>query len=179
MKKPNLKNLTLMALFAALMCASAIISVPLIIPITLQTLVVCLCCELLGSKKATIVYLVYMAIGLLGLPVFSGFKGGAAALFSNTGGFIFGFLAFIIIKGLTKKLFKNELISFVASSILGLIALYIIGSIWFCFVYYNSFSLPIYISSLLVSVLPFILPDILKIIIAAIISKRIKKFFIV
>lgn len=177
MKKPNLKNLTLMALFAALLCASAIISVPLIIPITLQTLVVCLCCELLGTKKALIVYFVYMVIGFLGLPVFSGLNGGFTALFSNTGGFIIGFLAFIIIKGLTKKLFKNELVSFIASSILGLIALYIIGSLWFAFIYYNSFSLPLYVSSLAVSVLPFVLPDIIKITIAAIISKRIKKFF--
>lgn len=177
MKKPNLKNLTLMALFAALLCASAIISVPLIIPITLQTLVVCLCCELLGTKKALIVYFVYMAIGFLGLPVFSGLNGGFAALFSNTGGFIIGFLPFIIIKGLTKKLFKNELVSFIASSIFGLVALYIIGSLWFAFIYYNSFSLPLYVSSLAVSVLPFILPDIIKITVAAIISKRIKKFF--
>ena len=116
MKKSNLKNLTLIALFAALLCASAIIYIPLVVPITLQTLIICLCAELLGTKKTVTVYLVYLIIGLLGLPVFSGFNGGIAALFSNTGGFIIGFLAFILVKGLTKKLFKKGYVSSIISS---------------------------------------------------------------
>jgi biotin transport system substrate-specific component len=177
MKKSNLKNLTLIALFAALLCASAIIYIPLVVPITLQTLVICLCCELLGTKKAMVVYLVYIAIGFLGLPVFSGFNGGITALFSNTGGFIVGFLAFILVKGLTKKLFKKGYVSSIVSSALGLVALYFIGSVWFTFIYFGEFSLPLYLSSLALSVLPFILPDVLKIIVAGIIAKRIKKFF--
>lgn len=177
MKKTNLKNLTLMALFSALMCASAIIYIPLVVPITLQTLIIALCCDVLGTKKSIAVYLVYLAIGFCGLPVFSGFNSGVSALFSNTGGFVIGFLVFIIIKGLAKNILKNEKISSFVSSLLALVPLYIIGSVWFCFIYYGSLSLPLYISSLAVSVLPFILPDILKIAVAIFISKRIKKFF--
>ena len=177
MKKINLKNLTVIALFAALLCASAIIYIPLVIPITIQTLIICLCCELLSAKKAVAVYLVYIAIGFLGIPVFSGFNSGISALFSATGGFIIGFLAFILIKCIVQKLLKKGFMGSIISSLFGLVALYLIGSVWFCFIYYNSFNLPLYLSSLTVSVLPFILPDILKIIIATAIAKRIKKFF--
>ncbi len=177
MKKLKLKNLTLIALFAALICVSAIISIPFVVPITMQTLLISLCVGLIGTKRAFFAVLTYVFIGVLGLPVFAGLQGGVAALFNNTGGFILGFLGFVVIKGVTQKHFKTGVWGSFFSGLMGLIPLYIIGSVWFCFIYYGSINLPTYISSLAVSVLPFILPDIIKIFIASLIEKRIKKFF--
>lgn len=177
MKQTKLKKLTLIAIFAAIMCVCAVISLPLVVPITLQTLFLCLSVGLLGTKRAVAVVLVYIFMGLLGLPVFAGLQGGVGALFSNTGGYIIGFLPFVFIKGLTQKLFKNRFFSAFVSSILGFIGLYIIGSIWFCIVYYKEITFTLYISSLVFSVLPFILPDILKALISAIIEKRLKNKF--
>lgn len=177
MKQTKLKNLTLIALFAALMCVSAVISIPLPIPIALQTLFLCLSVGLLGIKRSVAVVIIYIFMGLLGLPVFSGLQGGIAALFSNTGGYILGFLPFVFVKGLTKKLFKNSLVSAFVSSLLGLIPLYITGSIWFCFIYYKTFNIVTFISSLSISVAPFILPDIIKAFVSAIIEKRLESKF--
>ena len=177
MKQIKLKNLTITAIFAALICLSGVISVPFIVPITLQTLFISLCVGLLGTKRAIFAVSAYIFLGLLGLPVFAGMQGGVGALFSNTGGFILGFLPFVIIKGITQKLFKNNLWGNALSSFFGLLALYLIGSIWFCVIYYGSIDFATYISSLSLSVLPFILPDIIKIFISAIIEKRLKNKF--
>lgn len=176
MKTIKLKNITIIAIFATIFCISSYIQLPLIIPITLQTFAIALCLELLGTKNTLIAYSVYFLLGAFGLPVFSGFNGGISALFNTSGGFILGFFLFIIVKGLTAKLFKNKLLSSVISSAIGLLALYIFGSVWFCFIYYNTFNFTIYCSSLLVAVVPFILPDVAKVLVAHFIAKRIKKF---
>lgn len=177
MKQSTLKNLTVTALFAALICLSGVISVPFIIPITLQTLFISLSVGLLGTKRALFAVGAYIFLGLLGLPVFAGMQGGVSALFSNTGGFILGFIPFVLIKGVTQKLFKKDFWGSLFSSLFGLIVLYLLGSIWFCFIYYGGINFATYISSLLLSVLPFIVPDFIKIFVAALIEKRLNNKF--
>lgn len=171
----NIKNLCVISIFTALLCVTSFIVIPAGIPITLQTFVVFLAVGLLGLKKSLVAVIVYILIGLLGLPVFAGFKGGFAALFSETGGFIIGFLFVCIIKGITKNIFKNFILSEIFSSVIALLFLYTVGSIWFCIVFYNKIDFNTFASSLVVTVLPFLLPDIIKIIVAAYLTKRINK----
>ena len=99
------KELTIMALFAALLCVSSYISIPLPfspVVLTLQTLVVNLIALILPPKKAVLTVVVWILLGAVGLPVFSGGVGGPAKLFGPTGGYIFGFVAAVWLISLLK-----------------------------------------------------------------------------
>ena len=85
-------DLTYMAVCAALIAICAWITVPAAVPFTLQTFAIFFVLSLLGGKRGTIAILVYILLGAVGLPVFSGFNGGLGALLGTTGGYIFGFL---------------------------------------------------------------------------------------
>jgi biotin transport system substrate-specific component len=85
-------SLTLIPLFAALTAAGAFIKVPMpLVPLTLQTLMVYLSGLFLGAGGGALSQILYIAIGLLGLPVFSG-GGGPAYVVSPTFGYILGFV---------------------------------------------------------------------------------------
>lgn len=89
-------DLSLIAVFAALLAAS--IAVPGVhlgssgVALTLQTLVVSLCGLVLGFGRGTAAVGLYLVVGLAGLPIFSGFRGGPAALASPSAGYLIGFL---------------------------------------------------------------------------------------
>ena len=80
------------SLFAALTALCAWISIPLPpVAVTLQTFGVLMALGVLGGKWGTVSILLYLALGLVGLPVFSGFRGGPGALLDAAGGFLWGF----------------------------------------------------------------------------------------
>lgn len=87
------RDMALIAAFAAVITVCAWISVPAAVPFTLQTFAVFLAVGLLGGKRGTIAVAVYILLGAVGVPVFSGFNGGLGALLGITGGYILGFLA--------------------------------------------------------------------------------------
>ena len=85
----NLKDMVLMALFAALTCVLAPLAVPIgPVPISLTNLVIYFSLYVLGWQRATITYIVYLLLGLVGLPVFSGFEGGVGKVAGPTGGLL-------------------------------------------------------------------------------------------
>ena len=86
-------EITITALMTAVTCILAPMSIPIgPVPISFTNLAIYLSLYLLGWKKGTISYLIYLLIGLVGLPVFSGFTGGPAKLAGPTGGYIIGFI---------------------------------------------------------------------------------------
>ncbi|MDE6712250.1 MAG: biotin transporter BioY, partial [Lachnospiraceae bacterium] len=86
------KNLVFMSLFAALIAVGAFIRVPMpLIPFTLQTFFVMMAGNLLGAKYAAGSALVYVLIGLCGVPVFTG-GGGFTYIFQPTFGYLIGFI---------------------------------------------------------------------------------------
>lgn len=97
-------DLSLIAVFAALMAASiAVPGVnigPLGVPITLQTLVVALCGLVLGFGRGSAAVGLYVLLGLVGLPIFSGFRAGPAVLASPSAGYIIGFIFAAAVVGL-------------------------------------------------------------------------------
>lgn len=107
-KRWGAMDLSLIAVFAALMAAS--IAVPGInvgglgVPITLQTLVVCLCGLVLGFGRGTAAVGLYILLGLVGLPIFSGFRAGPAVLASPSAGYIIGFIFGAAVVGLLATL---------------------------------------------------------------------------
>ena len=124
--------LVLCAMFAALMAVGAWISIPIFsIPITLQLLAILCCSALLSPGYATLSVVVYVLLGLIGLPVFTGFTGGVGKLLSITGGYIIGFIpcAFItswVIRHWGYALWKQAL-----AMILGVAICYAFGTAWF------------------------------------------------
>ena len=91
-------DMAYIALFAVLLTVCAWISVPLPVPFTLQTFAIFAALGILGGRRGTWAVAVYLLLGAVGLPVFSGFRGGLGALLGTTGGYILGFLALALEK---------------------------------------------------------------------------------
>ena len=101
LQKNKTYALTATALMTAVTCILAPLSVPIgPVPISLTNFVIFLSLYLLGWKKGTLSLLVYLLLGLAGLPVFSGFAGGIAKLAGPTGGYIIGFIPMAIVAGI-------------------------------------------------------------------------------
>ena len=92
-KKFKTIDLVYIGLFAALIAVCAWIAIPLTVSVTLQTLGVCLAGGLLGCRRATLATVIYVLLGIIGLPVFTGFGSGISAVSGPTGGYIIGFCA--------------------------------------------------------------------------------------
>ena len=170
-KQADLRSLAAISLFSALICVCSFISIPFVIPITFQLFGVYLALFTLGGRRGLVSVLLYIFIGVLGLPVFSGFSGGISRLFDATGGYIFGFIILsLVYLGLSSVLPRRR-IFIVFSSALSLISLYLSGSLWYTLVYLGGTESFVHI--LLVTVVPFVIPDVIKIILAYIVSVRI------
>ncbi|MBQ8247968.1 MAG: biotin transporter BioY [Lachnospiraceae bacterium] len=150
------------SLFTIIIALCSYITIPTVIPITLQTLGIFITLELLGGKKGSFSVLLYILLGFVGLPVFSGFRGGIGILLSNTGGYILGFIPLALIYCLITSLGRNRLYARVLGMILGLVACYSVGTAWFVFAYSDIKNMPEMIPVLQVCILPFIIPDIAK-----------------
>lgn len=171
MKKTKTKEMITVSLSAALICICSWIQVPSAVPFTLQTFAVFLISAVLGAKKGAAATLVYLLLGAVGLPVFSGFQGGVGALLGATGGYVLGFVPAALIVGFVSEKWGIKVLPSVLSGVTGMLLCYLVGTLWFAFVYGDG-NPAVAIS---VCVLPFILPDAVKITLAMIIAKRVKK----
>lgn len=192
MRNTKLTDMILIGLFAALIAVCAQIQIPAAVPFTLQTFAIFLAVGLLGGKRGTVSVVIYILLGMVGLPVFAGFKGGIAALLGTTGGYIIGFIFSALLMWALEKpvssLFGKEtgadskknifrkMAGPAISMILGLIVCYIFGTAWFVIVYTNTKE-PIGIMTALGwCVFPFIIPDLIKIALALVLTLRLRKF---
>ena len=127
-------EITITALMTAVTCILAPMSIPIgPVPISFTNLAIYLSLYLLGWKKGTISYLIYLLIGLVGLPVFSGFTGGPAKLAGPTGGYIIGFIVMAVIAGLFIDNCRKPWIQLIGM-VVGTIVCYLFGTVWFCIV---------------------------------------------
>ncbi len=171
----KVKDMTLIAVFAALMAVCAWISVPAPVPFTLQTFAIFLAVGLLGGKRGSIAVAVYILLGAVGVPVFSGFNGGLGALLGMTGGYIVGFLAAALVMWATTALFGNKTWILALSMVLGLVVCYAMGTAWFMVVYARTKGAITLLTVLTKCVFPFIIPDLIKIGLALVLTLRLKK----
>ncbi|MCR4748603.1 MAG: biotin transporter BioY [Lachnospiraceae bacterium] len=176
--RQNLKtlNLVYIAIGAALIVICSWISIPTAVPFTLQTFAVFLLLLLLGGKRGTLSVIVYILLGLVGLPVFAGFSGGPGVLLGSTGGYIIGFIFMGLIHICASKFFENNSLAEVISLIIGLIVCYAFGSVWFMYIYMRDTGEVGFVTVLLWCVIPFIVPDLIKLALAFLISKRVKRY---
>ena len=150
------------SLFTVIIALCSYITIPVIIPFTLQTLGIFITLELLGGKKGTFSVLLYILLGAVGVPVFSGFRGGLGVLLSNTGGYIVGFLFLAFVYWLITTCLGRRLYARILGMLLGLLTCYAFGTFWFIWVYSDVNKISEMIPVLQICILPFIIPDIAK-----------------
>ena len=167
-------DLAYVALFAVLIAVCAWISIPATIPFTLQTFGIFAALTILGGRRGTYVTVVYLLLGAVGLPVFSGFQAGIGTLLGATGGFILGFAAQALVYWLITAHLGTSVPAL--AGVISLAVCYAFGTIWFLTVYAQSTG-PVSLGTALGwCVIPFILPDLGKLALAIALSLRLKKF---
>ena len=171
-------ELTKAALFAAVFCILAphTVYLPLSpVGITLGSFLVYLTGMLLGARLGCISLFLYFCMGFLGLPVFSGYRAGAAVLFGPTGGFLIGFLLCVAIVGWFAKNSsggKRGMLRFLLGMLFGTAALYLFGTLWFKFIYAEGTT---FAEAVKACVLPFLPLDAVKIIFAMVLYKPLRR----
>ena len=171
-KRISTRQLVYSALMAVLIAACAWITVPIgPVPFTLQTFGVFCAVGLLGGQYGTLSVLVYLALGVMGLPVFSGFTGGVGRLVGPTGGYIIGFVFAALVFWAVTHFFGNGTAATITGMILGNLVCYIFGTAWFMLV---ASSKPGLVSALSLCVIPYIIPDLIKIVCAFLFTKALR-----
>ena len=172
-------DMAYIALFAVLMAVCAWITVPLpkpLVQFTLQTFAMFMALTTLGGRRGLYAMVVYLLLGAVGVPVFSGFRGGLGVLLDTTGGYIIGFAAAALVYWLLTAKLGDSLPVKIAACVLGLAVCYAFGTAWFLVLYARTTG-PIGVTTALSwCVLPYIVPDLLKLALAVVLSGRIKKF---
>ena len=162
--KQTTKTLSIIALMTAFMCILGPFSIPIPfspVPISFTMIAIFLALYLLGMKKGVVSLFLYLLIGLIGLPVFSRFKGGPGKLLGPTGGYLIGFVFMAVISGFfIDKWFTNKLMCLIGM-VLVTIVCYLFGTFWLAYQGSMSFQ-----AALAAGVLPYIPFDLIKIIIA-------------
>lgn len=174
-RKSNLVSLVYIAVFTAIIAICAQIQIPTAVPFTLQTLGIFLAGGLLGAKRGVLSVVIYILLGLIGIPVFSGFKGGAAVLVGVTGGYIIGFIFIALVVGISRDKFETKILPLTLSMIIGQILCYAFGTIWFMIVYNHSMGQASLVSALSMCVFPYLIFDAVKIAAAVILVNRLNK----
>ena len=170
------KSIAQTALGVALITVCAWVTIPVFaIPFTLQTFAVAFVGALLGWKKGTAAVAVYILMGLVGVPVFSGFQSGVVALAGPTGGYIVGFVFLALFPALANllpvtKTAKRCAISYLFM-IIGLAVCYAFGTAWFVVMYDCSVGY-----ALMLCVVPYLAADFIKLAVAALLSVRLQKY---
>lgn len=165
------RSLPRIALMTAITCVCAVIALPTPFspaPITLSLFAVVLCGALLTPGAAFVCQVIYLLLGCVGLPVFSGFSSGIGILFGPTGGYLltYPFLA-LLLSLIIRSRRKGAPLWGSAGALL---LCYTGGSLWMCALTGCSFS-----AAVTVAVLPFLLPDIAKVALALWIHHRLQK----
>jgi biotin transport system substrate-specific component len=173
-KRMKTLDLVYIAIGAALITVCSWISIPTTIPFTLQTFAIFSVLLILGGERGTVATLVYVLMGAVGIPVFSGFTGGFGILMGNTGGYIIGFIFIGLIYSVSVKLFGEKIRVKIPALLAGLLVCYAFGTAWFMYVYMRNTGAVGLMTVLSWCVFPFIIPDLAKMAIAFIISRRVR-----
>lgn len=179
----NTRHLTLCAVMAAVMCVLAPISIPIgPVSITGGTLAVYLTACLLGGVWGTAATLVYLMVGLVGVPVFSNYMGGISRLAGPTGGYLVGYLPMVLLAGAVVELAlrrfggrdRQEAAAALVLQFLGMVlataVLYAFGTAWYCVQAGVDLQ-----KALAACVIPFIPCDLIKIIVALLVGAPVRR----
>ena len=194
--KLSVRQIAVIGVMTAVTCVLAPFSIPIgPVPISLTNFAVYMSLYVLGMKEGTLSYLIYLLMGLAGVPVFSGFTNGPGKLFGPTGGYLVGFLPMAVLAGLVVDRFygaeasrlpegqllspegpssggKNGMVAKAAcmgGMALGTAVCYILGTVWLAYQANLDWK-----AALFAGVVPFIPGDLAKIAVAALAGPKIR-----
>ncbi len=163
MKKMSVKEMCLSALMAAVLCVASPFSIPVgPIPLSLATLVIYLTAYVLGWKLGAVSVLIYLLVGILGVPVFSAGRSGIGIIAGPTGGYLIGYLLRVIITGLWVQKNARKILASILVMVAATAVLYTLGTIWLAVSAHMTAK-----AAIAAGVLPFLVGDAIKILIAA------------
>ncbi|MGD7044476.1 biotin transporter BioY [Jeotgalibacillus proteolyticus] len=163
MENYRLRMLINCGIFAAITAILAQVEIPLpLIPISGQTLAVGLAATILGSRYGAITMVVYMLIGMAGLPVFAGFSGGAHVMVGPTAGYIVGFIAAAYATGLILEKTSFTLKMAIVANLAGMVVTLACGTIWLKILFDMNWT-----AALAAGVYPFLAVGVIKALLAA------------
>ena len=170
-KKLTTYQMAVTAVMAAVLCVLGPLTVPIgAVPISLANFVICLSAWLLGPKFGTLSVAIYLVLGLVGIPVFSGYGAGLAKVAGPTGGYLVGYLLMAFIGGLFIEKSKGQPVVSAVGLILGDAACYVLGTAWFVFQMKCELG-----HALAVCVYPFLLLDLAKIVVSCVVGALLRK----
>ncbi|MCI5500196.1 MAG: biotin transporter BioY [Clostridiales bacterium] len=169
-------DMAYIALTAALIALCSWITLPIgPVPFTMQTFAIFTSLGLLGGRRGTVAVVVYLLLGLVGLPVFAGFHSGPAALMGPTGGYLLGFLASALCYWAVTARLGTSTKVLLPTMILALALCYAFGTLWFLQVYTGGGQAGTLLGALGLCVFPYLLPDLAKIALALVVARRVGK----
>ena len=169
----KVKTIVLIGLMTAVICVLGPLSVPLPftpVPISLTNLAIYFTVYVVGMKRGTVSYLIYLLIGFIGVPVFSAFTSGPGKLLSATGGYLIGFIFLALICGFFIDKWPQKRYLHCTGMIIGMVVAYLFGTLWLA--YQAGMSFP---AATLAAVIPFIPGDLVKILLAVLAGPQIRK----
>ena len=178
MKDKNTRRIAMTGIMAALICIIAPLSIPLSggVPISLGTFIIMLSAVVLGPWMGTEATVVYILVGMVGLPVFSGYQAALSVLAGPTGGFIVGYIPLALFTGVFYRFLSKPRKAFLKylfltlGMVLGTACCYALGTIWFVFAMKSTLT-----AALTACVYPFLPLDALKIVIVDILGPQLEK----
>lgn len=169
--KSKVYQMAIIGVMTAVFCILGPLSIPIgLVPISFTFLAIYITLYTLGMKRGTISCIIYILIGFIGIPVFSGYSGGPSKLLGPTGGYIVGYPFMSLIAGFFIDRFINKWYLCVAGMITGTTVCYLLGTVWLAYQAHMSVS-----ATLAVGVIPFIPADLIKIAVSAYIGPQIRK----
>lgn len=169
----TIRQLTLIGLTTAVICIFGPIVLPLPfspVPISLTGFAIYFTAYVLGKRNGTLSCMIYLLIGLAGVPVFSGFSAGPGKLLGPTGGYLIGYLFMAWICGYFVEKWPGRRLMQFAGMLFGTMVCYFFGTIWLSFQAKLSFQ-----AALAAGVLPFLPGDLIKILLGMIIGRQLRR----
>ena len=169
------RDLTFCGLLAALTAvfAQILLFIPISpVPVNLAILIPLLSGRLLGIRRSVVSQMIYLLMGIIGLPVFAAMRGGVVIVVGPTGGYLLGYLLIALITGQRKCFTKQTYMSECIVMSLATLSCYVCGTIWFMLISGNGL-----FSSLALCVFPFIPGDVLKVLAGAYLVKKLRPIF--
>ena len=174
------KEITIIGLMTAIICIAGPLSLQLPfspVPISLGTLAIYFTVYILGMKRVTISCLVYLLLGLVGVPVFSAFTSGPAKLLGPTGGYLIGYVFMALIIGYCVDRWNGHMVLSFIGMIVGTAVMYALGTVWLAYQMSKGSeqtliaALP---AAFAAGVLPFVLIDLAKIVFSLLIGSQVR-----
>ena len=165
----SLRKQMLVSLFAALLCVSSYIILPIgPVPVTLQVFFIVLTGAVIGPKMGALSVMIWILLGTFGLPVFAGGKAGPMVLMGPTGGYLPGFVICAWIVGVMTQKQTSSRLQIGLAMVIGMIVAYTIGLIGFMASFAFLLQKPMTVQqALVIAVYPFVLFDLAKVMLAA------------